>query len=72
MSRTIKEIDEARVVITNMKHEYESAMLDVLDNDLTEDQIESRYYSEQVVWEEQAALKVREYLDGHIESDEIF
>jgi hypothetical protein len=48
------------------------AIINVLENDLTEDRIEMLYYDPNDPWVEQAALKAREWLNGEIESEDVY
>ncbi|AFF28157.1 gp159 [Sphingomonas phage PAU] len=47
------------------------AILNVLENDLSYDEIESLYFDENVTDVEQQANKAREFMDGGLEADEI-
>ncbi len=70
--RTQKEIDIAITIFAEENRtDKVEAILDVLENDLDEEVIEDRYYDEQGIWVEQAALSAREFLDGEKKMEEI-
>lgn len=73
MKRTNDEIQNA-IDLFKSKDENNNniAILDVLENDLDEEQIESTYHDETNVWVEQSALNARMWLDGELELDDVY
>lgn len=71
-NRTQKEINEAISLFMAKENNKElDAIIDVLENDLTYDKIELRYFDENNPWIEQAAIRALDYLEGNIELTEI-
>lgn len=68
--KTPDEIAKLKQVYENKPQTNEiKAFLDVLDNNLSEKQIEEKYYDEDDPWVERAALDGRSWLDGDMDED---
>ena len=70
--RTDVEVKEAIEFFCNEERTKKTeAILDVLENNLDEEEIEEKYYNEDDIWTEQAALSTRQFLDCEIDIEEL-